>query len=110
VPFLRPLSSRLRFSLERWADEAAVVANDGDRRLVARTLGKVALNTMSPAMALGFGGVGVPARVAALLSPPVGRPAKVNLLGMWLAIGAVAVLGLYQLHHLAQLVAALCPG
>ena len=39
---LHPLVNRLRFSVERWADEEAV-RECGDRNLVARTLGRVAL-------------------------------------------------------------------
>lgn len=109
VPPLRPLARRLQFSLERWADETAVV-KCGDRGLVARTLGKVALNTFTPIGAMGFTGLGVPARVAALLAPPT-RPMRSSAqAALWGAIIATAGLAAFQLHHLARLVTALCPG
>ena len=107
---LRPLASRLRFSIERWADEAAVAAHSGDRLLVANTLGKVALNTLTPAGALSFAGLGVTARVAALLAPQAPQPRWSTVVAMWSAIAATTVLAGFQLHHLARLVTALCPG
>ena len=109
IPMLRPLASRLQFSLERWADEAAV-EECGDRRLVARTLGKVALHGVTPVSVLGFAGLGVPARVAALLSAPTPMPRSSLRVGLWLAIAATGALGAFQVHHLASLVTALCPG
>lgn len=110
TPFLRPLVSRLQFSLERWADEEAVVAGGGDRRFVAFTLGKVALNTLAPLGALSFAGLGVPARVTALLSPPPSEPGASMLIGIWAMIGVTAMLAVTQLHHLATLLADVCPG
>lgn len=109
IPMLRPLASRLRYSLERWADEAAV-EECGDRRFVARTLGKVALHGVTPVSALGIAGLGVPARVAALLSAPTPMPRSSLRVGLWLAIAATGALGAFQVHHLASLVTALCPG
>ncbi|WP_345670359.1 M56 family metallopeptidase, partial [Streptomyces similanensis] len=41
-PFLRPLRSAVLYTAERWADEAAAQAV-GDRRAVARAIGKAAL-------------------------------------------------------------------
>ena len=110
TPFLQPLASRLQFSLERWADEEAVRVRGGDRRFVAYTLGKVALHTVTPVGALSFAGLGVTARVAALLAPAPSRPTASTLLGMWAAIAMTAVLAGYQIHHLARLVTAICPG
>lgn len=109
IPMLRPLTSRLQFTIERWADEAAV-ASCGDRRFVAMTLGKVALHAVTPAGVLGFAGLGVPARMAALLGPAPGPARPRVLLGVWLAIGLTATMGLVQLHHLAGALTALCPG
>jgi Zn-dependent protease with chaperone function len=109
IPILRPLASRLHFSLERWADEAAV-EECGDRRFVARTLGKVALHGVAPIGALSFAGLGVSARVAALLSPPSPTPRSRLVVGLWLAISATGALAAFQIHHLARLVTALCPG
>ncbi len=109
LPMLRPLTSRLQFSLERWADEAAV-EQGADRCLVAQTLGKVALHNATPVGALSFAGLGVPARVAALLSPPAATPRSLLLIGLWLAIATTGALAAYQIHHLAILATALCPG
>lgn len=70
-PFLRPLHSAVAYTTERWADEEAARVT-GDRRLVARAVGKAALVSGNPhpglaglATALGP----VPRRVAALLEP-----------------------------------------
>jgi Zn-dependent protease with chaperone function len=109
VPFLRPLAGRLHFSLERCADEVAV-AHCGDRGFVARTLGKVALHSVTPAGAMGFGGLGAPARVAALLSPPPTPLRSSATLALWGAIATTGVLAAFQIHHLARLITALCPG
>ena len=110
LPVLRPLSDRLLFTLERWADEEAVTAAGGDRRFVARTIAKVALQVSVPVSALAIAGLGVPARVDALLRPPsIGRSSAL-LSSIWLAIAVTAVMASYQLHHLAAFVSALCPG
>lgn len=109
LPPLRPLAGRLQFSLERWADEAAVV-DCGDRQLVARTLGKVALRSVTPIAVMSFAGLGVPARVAALLSPPSRQLHVGPYLVLWAAIAATGIMSVYQLHHLARLFATLCHG
>lgn len=109
IPMLRPLTSRLQFSLERWADEAAV-EECGDRRFVARTLGKVALRSVTPVGAMSFAGLGVPARVSALLSAPAPTPRVPLLIGLWSAIAVTGALAAFQVHHLGSLVTALCPG
>ncbi|MFE4703498.1 M56 family metallopeptidase [Streptomyces sp. NPDC056738] len=90
-PLLRPFATAVTYTIERWADENASTAT-GDRRRVARTVGKAALaahRTPGPVRAagaalgiLGRRGRGstlasagpVPRRVAALLAPPLGRP------------------------------------
>ncbi|GHB66937.1 peptidase M48 [Streptomyces cirratus] len=83
-PLLRPLASTTSYTVERWADESAATAV-GDRRQVARTVGKAALAAKRtrargwiPAAALGVLGRfaptepgPVPRRVAALLTPPL---------------------------------------
>ncbi|QNE76247.1 M48 family metalloprotease [Streptomyces finlayi] len=75
-PFLRPLRTAVIYTAERWADEdaAAVV---GNRRVVARAIGKAALVSRGAPIATlaGFAAAGpVPRRVAALLGPaPVAR-------------------------------------
>ena len=108
MPLPRPLAGRLQFSLERWADEAAV-AQCGDRGFVARTLGKVALHS-TPAGAMSFAGLGVPARVAALLSPPMAPLRSSTHAALWCAILVTGVFATLQIHHLARLVTAYCPG
>ncbi|MDT8911425.1 M56 family metallopeptidase [Amycolatopsis sp. PS_44_ISF1] len=72
-PLVRPLATAARFSLERWADEAAA-DQVGDRRLVATAVAKAALATApEPSPALAATGGPVPRRVLALLSPKSGR-------------------------------------
>jgi len=109
VPAIRPLSNRLRFSLERWADDAAA-RQCGDRPFVARTLAKVALHGSSPSELLGFTGLGVNARVAALLAPARGAPRRAALALIWVAIALSGALAVLQLHHLSELLAGFCPG
>lgn len=110
-PLLRPLTRRLRFSLERWADEAAA-RRCGDRRRVARTLAKVALAADAPqgvqVGVAGFTGLGVSARAEAMLASPPEPPSSVLLAGLFAGVVATAVLALVQLHHLGGMVAALC--
>lgn len=107
VPLLRPLTVRLQFSLERWADEAAV-AECGDRQLVARTLGKVAMHGVAPNSVLSFADHGVPARVRALLSPPIGLPRPITVAALWIVAAATTGLAALQLHHLAPLLSSIC--
>ncbi|MFI9802997.1 M56 family metallopeptidase [Streptomyces sp. NPDC052301] len=75
-PFLRPLRTAVVYTAERWADEEAARAV-GDRRTVARAIGKAALlsaRTPAPALAALAATGPVPRRVAALLAPaPVAR-------------------------------------
>ncbi len=74
-PLLAGLRTPLAFHLERWADEAAAAAV-GDRRLVARAVGRAALAASAapahrrPATALAATTGPVPRRVAALLAAP----------------------------------------
>lgn len=107
LPLVQPIARLVRYSIERWADDDAARAC-GDRRLVATTLGKVAL-LPSPATLAGFTGSGVAARMAALLEPPVRRPTTSMVLSVWCAVFASGVSAATQLHHLQPLVAALCP-
>lgn len=101
------LARRARYSLERWADEVAAV-QFGDRRLVARTIGKVALATTQPAGVAGFAGNGVAGRVQALLAPPSAAPRAPALAAVGAASLALATLAAIQLHHLGPLIASLC--
>lgn len=76
---------------------------------MAHTLGKVALHDVAPAGALSFAGVGVPARVAALLEPAAPNPRPALLIGLWSAIAVTGLLAAYQLHHLMLFITAVCP-
>lgn len=107
LPPLRALARRVNYSIERWADEAAAAAC-GDRRLVAITLGKVALQTNPPTVA-GFSGLGVASRMGALLEPPIPNPHRVHVLALWSSLAVTAGFSVYQLHHLERLLTALCP-
>ncbi|MFI6942527.1 M56 family metallopeptidase [Streptomyces sp. NPDC050418] len=92
-PFLRPLRTAVAYTAERWADEesARVV---GERRVVARAIGKAALLSRGapvPSLA-GFAAPGpVPRRVAALLGPaPALRVRPPAFTAMGLALWAAA--------------------
>ena len=110
VPLLRPLGAQLRLATERSADETAVDAFDGDRRLVARTIARAAI-TRSADVGLvgGFGGGSVPARVHALIGPPDSTMsiAVGTVAGALIATSAMAA-GSVQIHHLAELIDHLC--
>ena len=106
---LRVLVRRLQFSIERWADEEAAAAC-GDRELVFRTLGRVALYSSQTAPSLAFAGLGVPARMGALKSPPVPEPRSRARAVLWLAISLTGVFAAFQLHHLVEMLLAYCPG
>ncbi|ROO89030.1 hypothetical protein EDD29_6717 [Actinocorallia herbida] len=98
VPPLRPLRSRLRFALERWADEEAAEAV-GDREQVARTIARVALLQRPPAPGplLAFADSGVVGRVRALLvrAPDRNRiSGPAVLLGTGLTTAALALTAL----------------
>ena len=108
-PLMRPLRKRLRFALERAADEEAVRAVR-DRALVARTVGRVALLSFdaSPVQALSMDGAGVVERVEALLAPDeVTFPHGAVAAGAGVTLLA-GLLGLSQWAHLAQLAHHLC--
>ncbi len=111
VPPLEWLRRRLRFSLERWADEVAVDAVGGDREKVAFTLARVALGPSEmPEAFAAFNGLGVPARVEALL-----RPRPLSNEGFWsstigLGVAVVLLAATVQAHHVVGLLAILCPG
>ncbi|MEV4615511.1 M48 family metalloprotease [Kitasatospora sp. NPDC049258] len=74
-PALRGIREPLAFQAERWADEAAAAAV-GDRRLVARAVGRAALAASAAPAARRPGAVfaatagPVPRRMASLLAPP----------------------------------------
>ena len=116
-PVLLPLARAVDYTVERWADERAAQVT-GDRRLVAVTIGRVAMLATPgrlPAATLGIVRAGsrrvslawagpVPRRVAALLGPPRSR---VLLLAAAVLIvlltGASAVEAARDLHALLEL-------
>lgn len=109
IPLLRPLAAHVRHATERWADEAAVRVV-GDRRLVARAVARAAIVAADhPVAAIPFAGVGVRARVDALLEDDPRRwPPAIALLVV-AAISLVAVGGSsLQLHHLLAFAARVC--
>ncbi len=76
-PLLHPTAGTIRHAVERWADEDAADIV-GDRRLVARTIARVALlkrdgARAGDALAPAATGGDVPQRVRALLAPPQPR-------------------------------------
>ncbi|WP_327316181.1 M56 family metallopeptidase [Streptomyces sp. NBC_01235] len=121
-PLLRPFATAVTYTIERWADENAATTT-GDRRRVARTVGKAALAThRAPALAraadatLGIrghrgplAGAGpVPRRVAALLAPPPGRhPALMAATATVLVAAVLATAeATHDLHLLLETVGA----
>lgn len=110
VPILRPLGTRVRFATERWADEAAA-AEVGDRRLVARAIAKAALaSSAQPASAMALGGLGVPARVHALVDGDTVQ-LRVGAATASAITTAVAIAGSsVQLHHLVTFTSRICVG
>ena len=118
-PLLLPVARTVDYTVERWADERAAAVT-GDRRLVASTIGQVALlatprPTRLRAAALGITGTRVrpvslawagpvPRRVAALLAPPPRR--QLALLAivaiLILTAGASAAEAARDLHALLE--------
>lgn len=119
-PLLIPVARAVDYTVERWADEHAAAVTS-DRRLVARTIGQVALlagtrrqrvagmalgiiGPLPPRLALAWAGP-VPRRVAALLSAPPRR--QTILLAACTAIvlmaGVAALLAARDLHALLEL-------
>ncbi|MEU0524919.1 M56 family metallopeptidase [Streptomyces niveus] len=88
-PLLMPLRSAVAYATERWADEEAARVT-GERRVVARAIGKAALvsrGTPTPTLT-GFAAPGpVPRRVAALLEP---APSAVRWPPVFTAVGLAA--------------------
>lgn len=108
-PLLRPTRARLRFALERWADEDAVGVV-GDRHLVARTITSAALVSAddSPRAALGIEGSGVVERVEALLNPADVTPPLAASIAAVAVMAAGATLTISAAPLLAHLITHLC--
>jgi hypothetical protein len=96
-PALAPLRTAVSFTTERWADEEAA-ARIGDRRAVARAIGRAGLVTRGAPVATlaGLASAGpLPRRVAALLAPAPARAwppvaSTVGLAAWGAAAGAAA--------------------
>ena len=98
VPMMAPMTNRLDFYLERWADEEALDQTGAERRLAARTIAKVALAIPSPPPALGIADHGVAARATALLAP-VETPGAIITLQTSMIVVTTLLLTAYQVHH-----------
>lgn len=96
-PMLIPVRTRMRYCMERWADEEAA-SEVGGRRLVARALARAGLAVAGQtAPAAAFAATGVPARVQALLERP---PADIRWRLLWPAnLGVAAILLAAEATH-----------
>ncbi len=118
-PLLLPVARAVDYTVERWADERAATVT-GDRRLVAATIGRVALlaparprrtraaslaitGTRPRPVSLAWAGP-VPRRVAALLAPPPGRQLALLAVAALLVLiaGASAAEAARDLHELVE--------
>jgi Zn-dependent protease with chaperone function len=118
-PMLLPVARSVEYTVERWADEHAAAVT-GDRRLVAETIGQVALlaSGRRPQSGITLGIIGpcirrvsmpwagpVPRRVAALLSGPPRRRTVLlaAFAAMALLAGTAALEAARDLHALLEL-------
>lgn len=101
IPLLRRTDRSLRFAIERWADEDVAI-KIRDRRLVARTIARVALPASGASVTPALSDVGVVARVEALLEdpPPPSRAAGAAMLTAASIAGSGVTSSAVQLHHL----------
>jgi hypothetical protein len=104
VPFVRPLTRRVYWLLERWADEAAA-SEVGSREVVATAIAHAALSASGRAVPalLSFGSDSVVDRVEALFRPLAPRNRSANFV-LGLCVVAAAAATATQLHHLVDLV------
>src|SRR5262249_41697262 len=117
-PVWLPMARAVDYTVERWADEHAARVT-GNRRLVAVTIGQVAMLATPgrlPAATLGMARAGsrrvslawagpVPRRVAALLAPPPRSPVLLLAAAVLIVLltGASAVEAAKDLHALLEL-------
>jgi hypothetical protein len=73
-------------------------------------LGRVALFSTEPQPALAFAGLGVAARMHALMAPPVRDPKWISRLSLGLLIGLTAAFAAFQVSHLVEMMLAICFG
>lgn len=112
-PLLRPLRSVIRYTTERWADESAA-AVVGDRRVVARAVGKAALAARSASpdstVAMAATAGPVPRRIGALLVAAPRRSPLVSVSGVCAAVACGLMIislvasadALTDLHHIVE--------
>jgi hypothetical protein len=102
VPPLRPLTQRLDWLVERWADETAA-STIGDRDAVATAIARAAIATdRRPAEMLSFGADSTVGRVEALLRPPIRSSVGADLVLGAAGLGAV-VATVTEVHHLVTM-------
>lgn len=101
VPPTGPLMRRLDYYLERWADEDAIAHTGAERRLLARTIAKVALAGPAPSPGLAIADHGVAARANALLAPSQHPPIAIRAQTA-MVLTATLMLAIYQLHQSAM--------
>jgi hypothetical protein len=93
-PLNARLATMLGFTLERWADDDATERTS--QPVVAEALAVAALAASEQRTAMAFSGIGVAARVGALLDPPDHRPVRTlaveALLALTVAVCAIATL------------------
>lgn len=103
IPVLSPLAQRVRLCTERWADELAA-RQVGSRRLVARTIAKVAVidgdRRVTSATLAASGGETL-TRVEALLRPHRSRAGATGSGLIALTVATALVGAVAQAHHLA---------
>ncbi len=101
VPFMKAADIQLRFHLERWADEDAVLSAGTNRKVAARTIAKVALaQPASPAL-LAIASHGIAARADALIQPPPVASLSRRLQTV-AAVVVTVMLSLSQVHHTVE--------
>lgn len=92
IPLLSPLTGRVRFALERWADEDAAL-EIGDRATVASAIARAALSLSStPAPGLAIADACVVQRVQIMLQDPAPESPLIQML-----LGSVMLTGLFGL-------------
>ena len=89
MPVLAPLNARLRFAVERWADEDAAT-EIGDRAVVACAIARAALaSEPAPRFGLAMADAGVVERVEIMLAGPARRSRLIEA-----SLGVVIVAGI----------------
>jgi Zn-dependent protease with chaperone function len=109
VPLLKPLFRQLQFATERSADEEAVIAVGGDRRLVASAIARAALATSHyQQVAASFGGSSVSRRLTALHERRAARPSSSVLMLSAAVVMTSAGASSLQVHHFVEFLTHIC--